>query len=58
MDKIWQVKGKFSGDLLSDLLTVRNLDKQSFLNPQHPTKIIESLDLDFGKAVEIIKRNL
>jgi len=58
MDKIWQVKGKFSGDLLSDLLTVRNLDKQSFLNPQHPTKIIESLDLDFDSAVQLIKSHI
>lgn len=59
MDKVWKIGGKFSGDIISSLLAVRNIKNvDEFLNPKHPSEILNELDADIKPAIELIKKHI
>lgn len=60
MEKIWKIKGEFSGDVIADLFAVRGLtqSESAFLNPLLPESIFDCLEWKLNEAVELIRSHI
>ncbi|MEK7595066.1 MAG: DHH family phosphoesterase [Patescibacteria group bacterium] len=57
MEKKWNIKGTYSGDLTYDLLKIRNLDK-SFLKPVNTSEIVNQIKWQIEDARDIIVKHI
>ena len=58
MEKLWKIKGQFSGNLLDDVINVRGLSKSEFFADRDLTTLLQALQLNTLSAKQTILKHI